>query len=184
MVRRRTGRGQHVDVSGAECMNSFGNGQDIITYADTGYVTHRNGIRTPIQYPYTILPCKDGYFAMIIAKETHWQKWLDLMGRPAWTENPRYQDRTAMGGEYPEEVDELIKPFLARHTKQELWRMWPRERHPLARRARRRRGAGVGPPPGPWLLARHPGQGWAHLARAWADAGAPGFAARQGAVPR
>ena len=123
LVRRRTGRGQHVDVSGAECMNSFGNGQDIITYADTGYTTTRHGIRTPIQYPYTILPCKDGYFAMIIAKEHHWQKWLDLMGRPDWTENPRYQDRTAMGAEYPEEVDELIKPFLAKHTKRELWRM-------------------------------------------------------------
>ncbi|MEE9286320.1 MAG: CoA transferase [Dehalococcoidia bacterium] len=123
LVRRRSGLGQHVDIAATEALNTFGNGNDTVNYVDTGAITRRHGIRTPIWYPYTVLPCKDGYFAMIIAHDHHWQRWLELMGNPEWAQNPRYQDRPAMGHDYPEEVDELVKPFLARHTKQELWAM-------------------------------------------------------------
>ncbi len=123
LVRRKFGRGQHVDIAAAEAVNTFGNGVDTVNYVDTGSITRRHGIRTPIQYPYTVLPCKDGYFAMIIGNDNHWQRWLELMGNPEWAQNPRYQDRVAMGHDYPEEVDELVKPFLARHTKKELWAM-------------------------------------------------------------
>ena len=123
MTRRRDGLGQVVDISSSECLNAFGNGNDLIIYADSGSITRRHGTRTPIQYPYTILPCKDGYFAMIIGNEHHWQRWIKMMGNPEWTKNPRYQDRVAMGFEYPEEVDALLKPWMMQHTKHELWAM-------------------------------------------------------------
>ena len=38
----------------------------------------------------------------------------------AWTAEPRYQDLRAMGRQYPQEVDALLMPWLARHTKAEL----------------------------------------------------------------
>ncbi len=122
-VRRRTGRGQHVDISSVETMHTLSNGVDTVGYVDTGSVTRRRGIRTPISYPYTVLPCKDGFFAMIIANEHHWKRFIEMMGSPEWSGNPRYQDRVAMGHDYPEEVDALVKPYLAQYTKRELWAM-------------------------------------------------------------
>ncbi len=123
-VRRRTGRGQHVDISSVEAINTLSNGIDTVNYVDTGSVTRRHGIRTPISYPYVILPCKDGYYGLIIANQNHWDRFIELMGSPAWAKGPRYQDRVAMGHDYPEEVDALIKPWLARYTKKEVWAMF------------------------------------------------------------
>jgi crotonobetainyl-CoA:carnitine CoA-transferase CaiB-like acyl-CoA transferase len=104
-------------------MHTLSNGVDTVGYVDTGSVTRRRGIRTPISYPYTVLPCKDGFFAMIIANEHHWKRFIEMMGSPEWSRNPRYQDRVTMGHDYPEEVDALVKPYLAQYTKRELWAM-------------------------------------------------------------
>ncbi len=122
-ARRRTGRGQHVDVSSAECINAFGNGGDIIHFADSGTTTHRHGIRAPLPYPYTVLPCKDGHFGLILGYQRHWERFGRVMGDPPWAKEPRYLDRAQMGFAYPEEVDELVRPWLAQHTKQEIWGM-------------------------------------------------------------
>jgi crotonobetainyl-CoA:carnitine CoA-transferase CaiB-like acyl-CoA transferase len=42
------------------------------------------------------------------------------MGSPDWAEQPRYQRLRAMGTQYPDEVDDLVMPWFARHTKAEL----------------------------------------------------------------
>lgn len=122
-ARRRNGRGQHVDISTAECINTFGNGGDIIHFADSGTETARKGIRGHIAYPYTLLPCKDGTFGLILGYQRHWERFVELMGRPDWAKTARYSDRAMMGFAYPEEVDELVKPWLAQYTKEEIWAM-------------------------------------------------------------
>ena len=54
------------------------------------------------------------------ARATNGSACVDAMGRPAWSQEPRYQDLRAMGKQYPEEVDALIMPWLAQHTKAEI----------------------------------------------------------------
>ena len=123
MARRRDGLGQHVDISAADAMNDFGNGGDLNLYAADGYQTTRHGMHTPISYPYSVLPCKDGHISMILGNEHHWQRLLDIMGRPEWTKDPRFQTRTEIGSLYANEVDEHLKKFLAQFTKDEFWKM-------------------------------------------------------------
>lgn len=123
MARRRDGLGQHIDIASADAMNDFGNGGDMILYAADGYETTRHGMHTPITYPYSVLPCKDGHVAMILGNEHHWQRLLDIMGRPEWTNDPRFQNRTEIGSLYAEEVDDHLKSFLAQFTKEEFWKM-------------------------------------------------------------
>ena len=53
------------------------------------------------------------------------------MGKPAWTEEPRYQDLRAMGRDYPEEVDALVTPWLMQHTRAELRALAERLGFPL-----------------------------------------------------
>ncbi len=123
LARRRDGPGQHVDIAAADAMNDFGNGGDMIAYAADGYETRRHGMHTPISYPYSVLPCKDGHVSMILGNEHHWQRLLDIMGRPEWTKDSRFQNRTEIGALYAKEVDEHLKGFLAGFTKDEFWKM-------------------------------------------------------------
>ena len=121
-ARRRTGEGQHVDVSSAECMSTLISSLNVMDFVDVGFVPSRYGSRLKmIAYPWTVLPCKDGFFTLITIQERHWQRFVELMGAPEWSKEARYKDRDAMGKLYPEEVDERIKPFLMSKTKAELW---------------------------------------------------------------
>lgn len=43
-----------------------------------------------------------------------------LMGKPAWSDKPRYQSLRAMGRQNPEEVDALVVPLLQHLSKNEL----------------------------------------------------------------
>ncbi len=123
-ARRKTGEGQHVDISSAECMSTLVSSLNIMDFVDVGFVAARSGPRLKmISYPWTVLPCKDGFFTLITIQERHWQRFIDLMGNPEWAKEPRYQDRDAMGKLYPEEVDERIRPFLMSKTKAELWKL-------------------------------------------------------------
>ena len=130
MNRERTGRGQHVDISTADCLNTFNNPMDYIDYVDTGFYPRRGGNRNPTIYPFVLLPCKDGYYGLIVAHEKQWKRFGDLMGNPAWMSEPRFADRDKAGKEYPEEIDDQIKPWLAQYTKAELWRKFRESRIP------------------------------------------------------
>jgi len=129
LARDRIGHSQHVDVSTADVVAFYG-GITSTMYTAQGIPWRREGHRASRSggyYPYTILPCKDGYLCMITRSGHPWKKFVDAMGSPAWTRDPRYQDRALMGREYPDEVDALLAPWLELCTCDELLRMF-RER--------------------------------------------------------
>ena len=116
------GRGRLVDISLADVLASYIGGNSRL-YIHHGLQWHRSGRRAPGSggaYPYVILPCKDGEVCVFGRTPEEWQRLVAVMGNPAWASNPRYQDLRALGQQYPEEGDELIKPWLAKHTKAEL----------------------------------------------------------------
>ena len=71
-------------------------------------------------YPFVILPCADGAVCLSGRTRAEWQRFVEAMGSPAWSQEPRYQKLRAMGQQYPEEVDALIAPWLAERTKAEI----------------------------------------------------------------
>jgi crotonobetainyl-CoA:carnitine CoA-transferase CaiB-like acyl-CoA transferase len=122
MARERTGRGQHVDVSTADVVAFYG-GITATMYTPYGIPWAREGHRASRSggyYPYTILPCKDGYICMITRSGHPWRKFVEAIGSPEWTRDARYQDRARMGREYPDEVDALLAPWLRERTSEEI----------------------------------------------------------------
>ena len=77
------------------------------------------------------MPVKDGHFALITVQPRHWWRFLELMGTPAWSREPRYQDHRAMATEYPEEVDALVEPWVAPQSKWDLWSMCRKNKIPF-----------------------------------------------------
>ncbi|HET8579176.1 MAG TPA: CoA transferase, partial [Methylomirabilota bacterium] len=122
LARRRIGRGQHVDVASTDVMAFYG-GITSPLYTATGLEWKRAGHRASGSggfYPYTILSTRDGYLCMITRSGQPWKRFLDALGSPAWSADPRYRDRAALGRQYPDEGDRLLAPYLAERSSAEL----------------------------------------------------------------
>lgn len=121
-VRDATGAGRVVDIALADVLASYVAG-NCRFYIHHGMEWRRSGQRASSSggaYPYVILPCADGEVCICGRTREEWNRLVGVMGNPAWAADPRYQDLRAMGRKYPEEVDALIKPWLARHSMAEL----------------------------------------------------------------
>ena len=49
--------------------------------------------RHALQLRGALLPCADGWVAISPREEHQWTRWLEVMGRPAWADEPRFRDR-------------------------------------------------------------------------------------------
>lgn len=134
MARKKVGCGQFVDISVSDVMASYV-GSNAMLYLYYGLRWQRDGRRawgSGGPYPYGLFPCKDGFVCIIARTSRDWNRFLDAMGRPEWSDHPRYQDQFAMGREYPDEVDALLVPILKNYTKNELFQMARKHGFPLA----------------------------------------------------
>jgi len=122
LVRQRGGQGQVVDIALADVLASYVGG-NCRFYIHHGMRWHRSGKRATDSggaYPFVILPTADGEVCLCGRTRAEWERLVKVMGSPDWTSKPRYKSLRKMGREYPDEVDELIKPWLAKHTMAEL----------------------------------------------------------------
>jgi crotonobetainyl-CoA:carnitine CoA-transferase CaiB-like acyl-CoA transferase len=116
------GAGRLVEVSGAEILASYVR----IYGAVASYYRvplRRDGRRAPGsggRWPFGIFACKDGWVAMICRSSKEWESLLAMMGNPEWSTQDRYRDLYAIAIEYPQEVDELVRPWLMDRTRDEL----------------------------------------------------------------
>jgi CoA:oxalate CoA-transferase len=132
LARRRVGSGQQADVAEIQVWGTVHTGANILTYLYLGVTGIRQGNRGIGLYPNEYLPCKDGFVCLTCTPIHHWVAFLECMGNPEWTQDPRYRNRRAMLEEYPEEVDALLVPWLTQHTRAELFGMARKQRFPLA----------------------------------------------------
>ena len=134
LARDVTGRGQRIDISEADVWATYHVGFGITIYAFGVKDDLRKGyIGGGWTYPARrVIPCKDGYMALCAPQLKQWIKFLELMGDPEWTKNPRYRDRYAMEDDYPEEVDALLAPWFLERTKKELFELFEKNAVPFA----------------------------------------------------
>jgi crotonobetainyl-CoA:carnitine CoA-transferase CaiB-like acyl-CoA transferase len=88
--RRVSGRGQCVDVSGAEAVMRFC--EDMVTWYEKGqYVRPRLGVKDTAVSPYNFLRCKDGYQMLAGFSDVNFQALTTIIGRPELREDPRFK---------------------------------------------------------------------------------------------
>lgn len=69
--------------------------------------------------PYNVYPASDGWLAIIVVTESHWDRLLRAMGQQQLIGDPRYRsnpDRV----KHMAEVDRLVTDWTSRHTRAEL----------------------------------------------------------------
>jgi len=132
MARGKDGKGQHVDIAEAESWAIFHTGNVVSAFIYSGRKRTRTGHRTYAPYPYTLLPCKDGYVSMIALRGSEWKRFLEIIGDgkvPDWyASDERFKDRSKAGMEYADVLDSLLSPWLMSHTRQEIFSRC-REKH-------------------------------------------------------
>lgn len=106
-----SGRGQLVDVSEQEAIaaSQFEKNHRY----NTGRPFSRAAAENPPGPLVGVLPCKDGYCSISPRENHQWAYWVEAMGNPAWTKDPRFASR-----ELREENWSLIEPLIAEWSKE------------------------------------------------------------------
>ncbi len=92
--RAETGKGQFVDVSGAEGLMKFADYN--ITWMHTaGKSRRRIGNFDPAVFPYTYIKCRDGYTFMAAYNDEAFESLMTIIGRPELASDPRFSSPAA-----------------------------------------------------------------------------------------
>lgn len=122
-ARKRTGLGQHVDVSPLDAWATVHQGSGLMNALAFGSTSRRSGRRRRDAYPFHLMPAKDGLVCMIARDGHQWKRFVqDVVDDPALG-SERYRDRRKMGLEYPDEVDALLAPWFAVRTRAEIFEL-------------------------------------------------------------
>lgn len=89
--RRRTGQGQHLDMSQLEAALHF-MAPVMLDYTLNGHEPQRAGNRHPAAAPHSVYPCQgeERWCTIACLTDAHWQALRQAMGQPAWAQDPRY----------------------------------------------------------------------------------------------
>lgn len=116
--RRRTGRGQHLDVSQLEAALHF-IAPLLLDYANNGREPARIGNRHPAAAPHGAFPCQgeDRWCTIACTTDAEWQALCGAMGSPLWTQDERFatmRGRKADEDELERRVGEWTRGWDAR----------------------------------------------------------------------
>ena len=94
--RRRTGRGQFIDVSMLRATVAT-MGAGLMEYELTGRVPQPRGNYDPVMAPYGNYPCliEDEWVSIAVRTETEWRGLVEAMGSPQWAGEPSFVSRYA-----------------------------------------------------------------------------------------
>jgi len=119
--RRRTGKGQHIDLAQAE--NAIAMlAQAYMDYALNGRIQSSLGNRHPtaVQGCY---PCKeegrDRWVVITIRDDRDWEAFCRALGNPPWTQDPKFADVTSRR-RHQDELDQHIAAWTSQHTNYEV----------------------------------------------------------------
>ena len=128
---RRTGVGDHLDVSCHEAVTWFlMNPTTVHQYS--GRVWKRAGGRSTTNHPQGVMPCADGLIGVNVMYYVEWDRLCKLLDRPEWQGDPRLAtpiDRLRNA----EVIDEVLLPWLAEHSVEEVLRIAGEHRLPFSR---------------------------------------------------
>ena len=130
--RRRTGKGQYLDQSQAECASHFF-APAVMDYVVNGRVMGRRGNRDDVYVPHGVYPCaepaetpaigrKGGYWcAIAVTSDREWDALCMAMGEPPWCREDRFATFLRRK-DNEDELDRLIGEWTPGYEPHDLMR--------------------------------------------------------------
>lgn len=121
--RKRTGMGQHVDVSANEVAASF-IGDALLQFAATGKAPRRKGNDAWSMAPHNVYPCQgsDAWVSIAVATDKEWTGLANAVGRPDWLSVPRFADARNRW-QHRHELDREITAWTCKRTREDITRL-------------------------------------------------------------
>ncbi|MFC1532155.1 CaiB/BaiF CoA transferase family protein [Thermodesulfobacteriota bacterium] len=121
--RRRTGKGQYIDISQYENSLLF-QIPTILDYTVNNRINSRNGNRSPYAAPHGAFRCKgnDKWCTIAVFKDSEWEAFCNVIGRPAWTQEPKFSS-LAGRKEHEDELNQLVEKWTVDHTAEDVMMM-------------------------------------------------------------
>ena len=118
--RKRTGKGQHIDMAQMEAVISIA-GEAVLEYTMNGRVLGTLGNRHPTICPHNNYRCKgeDKWVSIAVKTDEEWKAFCQAIGNPPWTEDQRFADRFARLRNQ-EELDKLISAWTINYDYYEI----------------------------------------------------------------
>ncbi len=118
--RRRTGRGQYIDLSQYETGLQFV-APALLEYEVNGRVMTRMGNRSPHAAPHGAYPCRgeDRWCVIAVCADDEWRALCRAAGHPDWADDQRFATLAGRKA-HEDELDALIGAWSARHTPQQV----------------------------------------------------------------
>ena len=93
--RRRTGKGQYIDMAQYEAALHFLS-PALLDYWVNGRVLNREGNRSVRAAPHGVYQCQgeDRWLAVSVRTDAQWQGLLDVLGKPGWGDEARFATQT------------------------------------------------------------------------------------------
>ncbi len=113
MERDRAGRGQHIDLSGSECVTALLGGP-VMDYALNGIAGMRDGNRRPGMAPHNTYRCRNPneWISIAVATDEEWQALCRVMGKPELASHESFAD-VASRKANEAELDRLVGAWTA-----------------------------------------------------------------------
>ncbi|MFC1944005.1 CaiB/BaiF CoA transferase family protein [Chloroflexota bacterium] len=118
--RRRTGKGQLLDLSMVEASLTFLAPQ-VLDYCVNGRDLARIGNRHPSAAPHGVYQCKgeDAWCAIAVLSDGEWKAFCEAIGSPSWTNEPRFATPSGRK-DNEDELDSLITEWTIRLPAEEI----------------------------------------------------------------
>jgi benzylsuccinate CoA-transferase BbsF subunit len=117
---RRTGKGQHIDLSQLECGAHF-IAPVIMDYSVNKRVWNRDGNRCPHAAPHNAYRCQgtERWVAIAVTNDEEWEVFKRVIGQPAWTREPRFAALTGRK-ENEDELNRLVEEWTIDYSAEEV----------------------------------------------------------------
>ena len=118
--RRRTGKGQYIDLAQIEASICL-LGEVILDYSMNQRQPQRRGNHHSFMAPHGCYRCRgeDSWVAITVASDEEWSAFSRAIGHPPWTEEERFADQLSRW-KNQEELDKLIEEWTTRHDHYEV----------------------------------------------------------------
>lgn len=111
LYRRRTGKGQYLDISQYECSGHF-MAPLLLDNVINHRVANRMGNQYPSAAPHGAYRCRgeDRWCAIAVTTETEWENFCGIIGNPEWTKNHKFENLPTRK-EHEDELDRLVSSW-------------------------------------------------------------------------
>jgi benzylsuccinate CoA-transferase BbsF subunit len=118
--KRRTGKGQHLDISQLEPMVHF-LGPAVLNYTINNRIQPPIGSRDPNAAPHNAFRCRgdDRWCVIAVFTDQEWQAFCRVLGNPEWTQSAKFATLSARK-ENESELEELVTQWTMQYSPREV----------------------------------------------------------------